>query len=180
MKKSRDDRDGQSGKGTRFHDFSSQHGVLRAREFYEIGEIANKYGICDATVIRLLDAKTRESSIALQIRYGDSKLNETYGFLDEDEIVAIDQALKFMVSRSPQLSRRDIPTELEFTTRGQLAVVAAADPAEGEGVYLDLGRAVVVLHSLQDLIDVIERSLFRIEVIKSVKADAFGLALPGQ
>jgi hypothetical protein len=131
---------------TKFEKFSLAKGVIRVREFYEVGTIPGRYGSAKFDVARSYTPGQRDFIYALRVEVKESGRleRERIGVLDAEEVASLAAALPQMAKMSDSLrgTKPAATTEAEFKG-GSLKLgffVSARGGGSPDGVFITAGE----------------------------------------
>lgn len=138
---------------THHEEFMIGTGTVRLTEFFDLPRLRVKYGAVASTLIHSHDWQSSESSLAVRLAYTDSDDLDYVDFVDEDEILTIENALGYLSSsRHSLVHRARTYMEIVFKSRSGFRVGMYCGGANGDtGEFLDVAGETVFLHSLDDL-----------------------------
>jgi hypothetical protein len=162
------DRGNRESRQTNHEIFAATAGVLQVTEFYDLASPPVKYGKAAFVLVRSRNTQSNEMSIALRVEFTDSDGYEHRAFLDQDEIVSLEGALRYILqNRAELINRAKTYTEVTYQSRGGFRAGLYVSPAGNSvGEYMDVGNCSVFFHELERLSEVIDEALFKLESLR--------------
>lgn len=138
---------------THHEEFMMGTGALRMTEHFDLPYLRLKYGSMEATLIHSYNVQSAASSLAVRFSYTDTDDLEYVDFVDEDEILALENALSHLsANRRSLVSRARTYTEIVFVSRSGIRVGMYYGGRDREiGEFFGVEGETVFLHSLDDL-----------------------------
>jgi phosphopentomutase len=156
---------------TRFEAFATADGVLKIKEVFELSSLKNKYGTAESKLVRVTNARSAESVIALVLKYKGSERfdREVVETLDEDEITSLDAALEYMrTNRQKLIDGATTYTEVTYRSRGGFSAGFYIKSKQAVD-YISVGHESVFLDSISELERVVSEAKAKIAEIGKKK-----------
>jgi hypothetical protein len=164
-----------NGAKTHYEEFAAAAGVLRVTEQFELPQPRVKYGVVDMALVRSRNTQSNDISLALRIGFTDGDGVRWVELLDEDEVVSLESALKYILQHREELIRRARTyTEIEYRSRGGfrmgMYVAEPADRRQEVGEFMAVQDQFAWFHSLAALAEVIDEALFKMESVRRAQS----------
>ena len=119
---------------TNYETFAAADGILKITEFFDLKFPVVRFGRSTATVICSRNAQSRDTRIALRFGHKTADGYEYGSILDEEEVVALDAALKYISANKKVIVQgAQTYTEVTYRSRGGFQAGIYVSPKKDMG-----------------------------------------------